>query len=352
MINDKASLRQIESLDPIQLYPSLRLAIYECIYRCARPLVKLDYFGSTWRGAFGNALRRLCCPWGSSANCSTCQQSDTCAYHLCYEKKSDEPGFPNPPRPYIVNPLPLEESSLVKVKLTLIGTAADYAPSMLVAMQMAGENGIGKGRIRCDLAALKRALPSGHHVDIGTPEGKNLPASFLLAQHLRAIAVPPSPWRVKILHPLRIRKNGQDLRHLDWVATWKSFAIRLALLSNLYNSGERLPQADWQALLTFLAKLGVSQGKTQIFSWRRYSSTQKRHVRMDGLTQDCLISPPSGLEHLWWRWWQAAALLHVGKGANMGMGWIQIAGVSTAHLDKQNSSFNQQGKHHAAHSAY
>lgn len=318
-----------EELAPSRLFPGMRLGIYELAFSPSRPLKPLDYAGSTWRGAFGNALKARSCPWGERGECPQCRVGLGCVYHLCFEKTGVESGFANPPRPYVVNPVTNGGDVPVLVRLTLVGMAADQVAVILAAMEDAGARGIGEGRVRCRLESISQLLPGGRFVRLDQAPPDQLQPSYLLVDYLREPA-PPPPWRVTIPHPLRIRKDGRDLRYLDWPAAWKSFAIRSSILYNFYHDVERLPSSTWQAVIALLSDPGRSRDATQSFAWQRYSSTQRRHVGMDGVVGESLVTPPPGLEIFWWRWWRTAELLHIGKGADMGMGWVRLAAAGSS----------------------
>jgi hypothetical protein len=320
-----------ERLDPIELFPNLRLGIYELSFSPSRPLKHLDYFGSAWRGVMGKALQARSCPWGESAACRDCSVTASCAYCLCYEKNSTVSGFANPPRPYIISPLDGgADCGQIMIRLTLIGEAADHAPTILSALRDAAANGIGGGKVPCRQQEAVQVLPDGRKVRLDSQEAARLRSSFPLAGYLDARQVPPPPWRVSIVHPLRIRKDGRELRRLDWPTAWKSFAIRVSMLHCLYHDAERLPQEDWPPVAELLAAPGCSQDRTRPFPWKRYSSTQKRLVAMDGVCGESVITPPAGLELFWWHWWRTAELLHIGKGADMGMGRILLEAMDSA----------------------
>lgn len=319
-----------DHFDPTALFPGLRLGIYELLFSPSRPLKPLIYFGSAWRGAMGHALKSRSCPWGEGARCDNCSVTASCVYHLCYEQSSTASGFGNPPRPYIINPLDTADGRKpFRIRLTLIGEAADHAGAVLAALRDAGTNGIGGGMAPCELQTIDQLLPDGRMVPLGSPEAEGLRSSYPLAGYLNAASLPP-PWRVTIEHPLRIRKEKKELKRLDWPTAWISFAIRLSMLHHLYHEAERLAVELWHPLKALLAAPGHSQNKERPFAWQRYSSTQKRLVAMDGVCGESVITPPAGLEVFWWRWWRTAELLHFGKGADMGMGFVRIHPHNTA----------------------
>ena len=56
----------------------------------------------------------------------------------------------------------------------------------------------------------------------------------------------------------------------------------------------------------------------------RFSSTQKKRISTGGVKGAGLIIPPEGQAYIWHRWWQSAALLHLGKKTTVGNGCIEF----------------------------
>ena len=60
--------------------PSLALARYRVTFKAVEPLILPEYLGSTLRGAFGHAFRRLCCIARPGEECPA---PESCPYRLC-----------------------------------------------------------------------------------------------------------------------------------------------------------------------------------------------------------------------------------------------------------------------------
>ena len=61
---------------------TLALARYRVTFEALEPLALPEYLGSTLRGAFGHAFRKLCCP---AAPAAACPIPAACPYHLVFE---------------------------------------------------------------------------------------------------------------------------------------------------------------------------------------------------------------------------------------------------------------------------
>lgn len=335
-------MESLHPFDPVVLFPQFRLGIYRIVFYAPSPLRLPDYPGSTWRGALGRALRHLNCPW-KEKTCPSCETSDSCAYGVLFEKDGKEivslfgkdakkAGFDTLPRPYVIRPL-MPSGNYWGVEMVLIGDAAHFLPHVLAAWEQAGRNGIGKGRNPCILSGIFQYQPDGSRREIYGPEGPGVleQESWLLADYLSYLEDPPPPWEIKVLTPHRRKEKGKYSGDGDWVAIWKRFAVRISLLNTVYHRGS-FPD-KWDGLELFFANFGAAEGSLEWYDWERYSSTQDRKVPMGGGRGNSLIRPPRGLEKVWWRWWQTASLLHIGKGATMGMGHIRVIASVANHED-------------------
>lgn len=122
---------------------NLEFAKYRFVIRPRESLILPAYKGSTFRGGFGYAFRRVVCLLGKEGCLDRCQLKDKCMYHNIF----DAPTI----HPFIIEP-PLEEresygsDDLLSFNLILIGQAIDYFPYFLFTFEELGCLGIGKGR--------------------------------------------------------------------------------------------------------------------------------------------------------------------------------------------------------------
>jgi hypothetical protein len=140
----------------------LSLARYRVTLEALEPLELPAYLGSTLRGAFGRAFRRLCCLGRDGESCPAPQ---LCPYHLIFESAppreaealSTHEGIA---RPFVIAPPPASATdyppgSVVSFDLTLVGRAREYLPHFVVTFR--DMDRIGRGRRRVQL----RCLPPG-----------------------------------------------------------------------------------------------------------------------------------------------------------------------------------------------
>ncbi len=129
------------------------------------------YLGSTLRGAFGHAFRKVACP----ALHGACPVPAQCPYHLIFET-SPPPGSEalrthvEIPRPFVIAPAAIQAQLMdqpgrqqfnpgdeVSFELILIGRAQEFFPHFVVALREVDR--IGRGRRIVELHRIE-ALPA------------------------------------------------------------------------------------------------------------------------------------------------------------------------------------------------
>jgi hypothetical protein len=108
-----------------------------------------SFKGSTIRGVFGHALKKVVCALRLS-ECNACILKNTCVYYMIFEE--GEPAgarIAAKPHPYIIEP-PLDSKTTyqkgenLEFNIILIGKANDYLPYFICAFENIGSSGIGK----------------------------------------------------------------------------------------------------------------------------------------------------------------------------------------------------------------
>jgi hypothetical protein len=111
------------------------------------------YKGSTLRGVFGRALKRVVCAL-KRQECPTCLLRRECLYPLVFEPHltvddPDDPPTAIPPHPFVIQP-PLTEQtvyprgSTFDFNLLLFGSVNSRLPYFVYAFDEIGKIGIGK----------------------------------------------------------------------------------------------------------------------------------------------------------------------------------------------------------------
>lgn len=180
-------------------------------------MVLPPYKGAVFRGAFGNAFRRLACI-APKADCPACDLRRKCLYVAIFEPPAppgyrDAAKFSQAPRPYVLNPPLITRQSFrpgetLEFDLVLIGPAIEALPYFIHIFMEMGRQGLGRERgkyelLRVDLLQNDAAHPvyeaSTRTLRAFRPEAG--PAS--LPEDDRAASL-----TLQFLTPLRLKEKG------------------------------------------------------------------------------------------------------------------------------------------------
>lgn len=319
---------------PEQLFPSLCLLKIRFQIQPESPLPLFFYQGSAWRGILGWELQKLICPFDRQAQCQSCIINNSCPYFLLFEKKSQVSGLFDAPRGYVL--YPDQDHTGLRLDLTLFGSCADFAPAVVEALKRTKKRGLGKERIPFAIQGISQVLPDGGSIRIETSNclQNSLKGPFPLSDWLVGLQEETSSLKMDLITPLRLRRQGKYVNRFDPIFYLEALARRLEALHCLFDGGQPLGREKWEALRScFENELGsmnpasgnhIGNAWTADLNWRdysRFSNNQKRKVPMGGLVGR--VSFPRLSSRLV-QWMRAAELVHVGKGAVMGLGKVQI----------------------------
>jgi hypothetical protein len=126
------------------------------------------YKGSTIRGGFGHAFKKVVCV-NKDKVCESCLLKGKCVYSYIFEtpppsNTSKMRKYPFAPHPFVITP-PLEEKRTYRegdtlcFELTLIGKSIDFLPYFIYTFDELGRMGIGKGKGKYQLEEVRGILP-------------------------------------------------------------------------------------------------------------------------------------------------------------------------------------------------
>lgn len=297
-----------------------RLVHFDTWFTPDRDLALQAYPGSAWRGAFGHALKRAVCVMRLQP-CSNCALRPVCLFPRLFGgagETGEGRKAETPPVPFVLAPAPMpkggvaRQGALVPLRVTLLPPATDFAVYVLRALIDAAERGIGPGRVPLVLTAI---------APVGGQARSPTDAAVAEALAPRTLAVPPVPEgevRVRILTPLRLRLVGDLLTGRDF-APHHLVAAALRRLAGFFGSPGR---AIAHPLIESAATLAWREPSFGWLETVRHSTRQRTIMRLGGIVGAAgldLAEAPQLWPVLWW-----AAALHVGKGASMGFGRIEL----------------------------
>lgn len=299
-----------------------------------RASLRLPAFaGSLVRGTLGRALRHLACVT-RAPTCEGCAVARSCQYRRLFDPLPPEAHelqqFSAISPPFVLQLSHWREGVVqpgqrLRIGLTLIGTARDALPLMLLALQRALEDGWLQERVALDLKRVIAESPEGGMVVLDGPA-----ASLREHGHSGELAVPPVAERietavtVELLTPARLTQQGKPATAATLTArTWLMTLLRrVALLADFHGDGLAIDFAAWAPLLT---ETRIENPQLRWQEWTRYSGRQRQDMPMGGLVGRMTLTGPIGplLPLI-----EAAAPLHVGKHAAFGMGAYRVLGKS------------------------
>lgn len=312
-----------ESLSPEALFGDLPLVRWQFHIRMDPDASLPGFTGSAWRGLIGWQVQRLVCPFKSRPMCRDCTISKHCPYALLIEESTPLPGLSESPRGYVTDPGEPDAQGEQVLGLTLFGTCTRFLPVLIMAIFEGGRTGIGMERHPYTVARMEEMLPDGRGVPVPLqPEGDLSTAGpFSLGEWIAAGPEPRPEMEIGLLTPVRLRKRGKYMGEMDWEFYFASLVRRLEALWVIFGQGEPLGKERWLAVREGFRFNGKIEAELRWQDLARYSSRQRKKVPMGGLVGRVRLKDPSPVEVAWWR---AAELVHVGKGAAMGLGKVKI----------------------------
>ena len=312
LLHSRSHLRSdINMQDSIQLH-GLRIADFAF---APRQDIRLQPFsGSVWRGAFGHSLKRMVCVMRLRP-CDGCPLAATCIYPSFFGGE----GEADHARPYVLAPERsphggvLAAGARFTVRLTLLPAAAAAAPYVAHALVEAARAGLSSRRVPFDCIGVSPA---------GAPSSEAEPAASEddpFGPPLSA-APPPAPAQVglRFASPLRLRLQGD----LVTGRTLRPGHLASAALRRLRMIGLGAPTSFGEAARAEAASVTFQDAQLGWLETTRFSTRQNTAMQLGGIVGEATLSL-STAPHLWQLLW-AASLVHLGKGASMGFGRIEL----------------------------
>jgi CRISPR-associated endoribonuclease Cas6 len=331
------------------------------------------YLGSTLRGAFGHAFRRVACP----ALYGACPIPAQCPYHLIFET-SPLPGsealrtHEEVPRPFVISPATIgtqladqpgrqqfNPGDEVSFELVLVGRAQEFFPYFVVALREIDR--IGRGRRTVELHRIEALSSSPPPLfDMGAPAepkakranesarrvredqgGGAVPglgktcvvydaadnlvrgtADSITLEECTAIPMPRGPLTIEFVTQTRLKQEGHFVRHPNFQVVFRRLLGRLSSLAR-FHCGAPL-EVDFRGLIDEAAAIRLVQDDTKWTRWQRYSSRQDRRMEWEGI-----IGPATyaGEFAPFWKFLKFGELVHVGHSTTFGLGKYRVGGV-------------------------
>jgi hypothetical protein len=281
--------------------------------------------GTILRGAFSLAFRRLVCVDPTlRLDCNACSLKGVCPWPavFCAAPPSGTTRLrlvSDLPRPFVVKPelggaSNRRPGEVFSFRLVLAGSACGHLPYFVIALRNLGKEGIGPGRGHFEVVRVA----SGPTVVYEEGDaGVMTPAPETV--DLRPGPPAEGVLSLEFVTPTAIKQDGLVLRHPSFGALVRRIRDRVNALSTFFGGGPL--DLDFAEVGRRADTVRVIENRTRWYELRRRSSRTGQSHELSGLVGRAVFEGPVGeflpLLH-------AAELLHVGRHAAFGNGWIRV----------------------------
>jgi len=251
------------------------------------------YKGSTFRGVFGIALKKVVCAL-KRQECESCLLKSRCLYTQVFETSLavDPPAGMRGsavPHPFVIEP-PLtgntdfEAGSQLDCNLLLFGEVNRSLPYFMYAFDRMGKIGIGK-KINGKRAAfsLQRVYSGKQVIYDNAEQSLKMDDAF----HPLKLAAPADSTdtdirlKVTLETPLRLKFANRIQAELPFHLLIRAALRRVSTLFACYGDGE--PALDYQGLVRESEKIRIADSNLKWFDWQRFSNRQNQAMLMGGM---------------------------------------------------------------------
>lgn len=300
------------------------LARYQFSFCVTAPILLPEYAGSTLRGAFGRALRKIAC-MTKQDDCKNCPLYQSCPYTNIFETPTPQnyelQKFSQVPNGYIIEPPEWGEKiyqigEKLEFSLVLFGRLIEQLPLIAFAFRRAFEYNVGRGKAELvDIAKISENQTDCESILV---EGN-------IVEHQKTLYLPDtfnSSITIEIDTPLRLQDNGNPLKPNEVTVErfFITLAKRLILLSEFH---DKTLELDFKQIKQDIIQV-QDQKNLKWQDWIRYSSRQDQKMKLGGVIGSWKFTQLSPLLcHLLY----LGQFIHCGKNTTFGLGKYRITNL-------------------------
>lgn len=295
--------------------------------------IELPPFPSiTIRGGLGVSFKNLyCVNKKSNSSCKDCILRFKCPYSLIFDTYIDEipQDFPfrikTIPRPFVLymkdsdDVIKLGNGDRFELGITLIGSACDYFPYLLYAMDNYGKNGVGlkKGKFVIDkiIDSKGNAIYEDNKLmstDLPAQSWEPRTEDKIELNNIESLTI-------DFISPVRI-KSGRKIRDaFSFEDIIKNLLRRISLLSYYYCKSK--PDINYKALIKLSKSVEIVNKNLKWVEYQRYSGRQKTILGLGGVKGSITIE---GVLQPFLPFLEIAEKIHIGKNTTFGFGKILL----------------------------
>ena len=287
-----------------------------------------EFKGSTFRGSFGHAFKKVVCTFGQKA-CDDCLLHHTCAYSYIFETTPPAAAdrmrkYLRAPHPFIIEP-PLEKKrqylagETLRFDLVLVGRGNLYLPYFVYAFQEVGNVGIGSGKGKFSL----QSIALGDRLIYEGDTGVLLPVAEPVVSGDADSDLTATCVDLQFVSPTRLQLGTRLVHQPTFQDIFRILVRRISMLSYFHCGGDL--DLDFRGLIERSAAIQSENSRIEWWDWERYSARQDKRIMMGGFVG--AITYRGGLGEFL-PFLRAGELLHLGKGTVFGMGKYLLGEVS------------------------
>jgi CRISPR-associated endoribonuclease Cas6 len=293
--------------------------------------------GSTFRGAFGVALKNVVCALRRNS-CDGCLLVGRCIYARTFEIQRHAPEanrsrVVTPPHPYIIcspfaEPTRMSAGDEFSFDLILFGEANEWLPYFICAFDAMEATGIGKKIERHRSRFTVTSVTSGDVTVYAAIDKVIRPGTL---SHDVPFPVEGSEGEgtltMTLTTPLRLKNDNRFSSTLSFELLQRAVLRRVSALHVAFGDGD--PPLDYRGLVSAAGKVEILSSMLQWQDWRRWSNRQDDEMSLGGLIGTITYQGAIGrfLPLI-----EQARLFHLGKQTSFGLGafdysWLPTGGA-------------------------
>ncbi|MBU4286623.1 MAG: CRISPR system precrRNA processing endoribonuclease RAMP protein Cas6, partial [Proteobacteria bacterium] len=288
------------------------------------------YKGSTFRGVFGQALKKIVCAL-KRQECDQCLLKQRCVYALVFETSEamelpEGSRIASPPHPFVIEP-PLTtktafpQGASFDFNLLLFGEVNNNLPYFIYAFDQMGKIGIGKKINGSRGKFTLKEVRQGERIIYSEAEQK-----LKTTDSLEMLSIPDSKdypkgtfhLKLTLETPLRLKFENRLKADLPFHVLVRAMLRRVSSLLNCYGDGE--PALDYRGLVKRAETVQIVDTNLSWFDWKRYSHRQDKSMLMGGMVGSVIFEGKIG-EYL--PLIEFCSKVHLGKQTSFGLGKIK-----------------------------
>lgn len=312
----------------------MMLGHYNFMCRFTTSAVLPHYKGSTFRGVFGHALKRIVCVL-KNQECEQCPLKGNCLYAMVFETTvarhmGGHSNVSAAPHPFVIEP-PLtqqtqyKEGHAISCRLILFGDVNKQIPYFVYAFNQMGETGIGRRingtRGKFELLEVRNGNSVLYTREKGILKtGPSIPYAEFPSGYSDFKGQRQSRVTIFLETPLRLKfKNRLSRADLPFHVLIRAALRRISSLFNAWGDGE--PDLDYKGLVDRAHKVKTVNNDLGWFDWRRYSNRQESKMFMGGIIGR--ITYEGKLDEFY-PLLKFCQEVHIGKATSFGLGKIRV----------------------------